>query len=300
MIATEAKFRSHPGKFRISVTQCRDPDCPCADLLFILSRLPFPGSQNDRQLKISFRIDPMTWQEVEPPNRCAEENAIVDEFLRDYPESEQEEGRKWGREKARIAQLIREYRIPEQDCKDGILLSFSRLLAHPKQDASSCATWMLPFKHDGVEYLIDDLYCTNPTCKCENAHLIFLRLAKAGDCGTCSAITHFQALVSFDGHVELTDVAVGPKKAAQRVLSAFWGKHGTAELERFKKRYAWSKQIGDRSGMGRRTIPLLVRPPVTEQGEAPATRVGRNEPCPCGSGKKFKRCCAAKQLATGR
>jgi hypothetical protein len=23
-----------------------------------------------------------------------------------------------------------------------------------------------------------------------------------------------------------------------------------------------------------------------------APRVGRNEPCPCGSGKKFKRCCA--------
>ena len=26
------------------------------------------------------------------------------------------------------------------------------------------------------------------------------------------------------------------------------------------------------------------------------TKVGRNEPCPCGSGKKYKRCCAQKQL----
>jgi hypothetical protein len=24
-------------------------------------------------------------------------------------------------------------------------------------------------------------------------------------------------------------------------------------------------------------------------------KAGRNEPCPCGSGKKFKKCCAAKQ-----
>ncbi|MBN2579118.1 MAG: SEC-C domain-containing protein [Pirellulales bacterium] len=23
-------------------------------------------------------------------------------------------------------------------------------------------------------------------------------------------------------------------------------------------------------------------------------RVGRNDPCPCGSGKKFKRCCGAR------
>src|ERR1051326_8177566 len=26
--------------------------------------------------------------------------------------------------------------------------------------------------------------------------------------------------------------------------------------------------------------------------------VGRNDPCPCGSGKKFKKCCAAKREAT--
>ena len=24
-------------------------------------------------------------------------------------------------------------------------------------------------------------------------------------------------------------------------------------------------------------------------------RVGRNDPCPCGSGKKYKKCCGAKQ-----
>ncbi|MDB4944110.1 MAG: hypothetical protein JWP97_3644 [Labilithrix sp.] len=35
-------------------------------------------------------------------------------------------------------------------------------------------------------------------------------------------------------------------------------------------------------------------------GPAPrgATRVGRNDPCPCGSGKKFKKCCADKGSAT--
>jgi len=26
-------------------------------------------------------------------------------------------------------------------------------------------------------------------------------------------------------------------------------------------------------------------------------RPGRNEPCPCGSGKKYKKCCLAKQAA---
>jgi hypothetical protein len=34
------------------------------------------------------------------------------------------------------------------------------------------------------------------------------------------------------------------------------------------------------------------------KGNAPA-KVGRNEPCPCGSGKKFKKCCGPGQDCTG-
>ena len=32
------------------------------------------------------------------------------------------------------------------------------------------------------------------------------------------------------------------------------------------------------------------RAPVRPQAEKAMPRVGRNEPCPCGSGKKFKQC----------
>ena len=32
-------------------------------------------------------------------------------------------------------------------------------------------------------------------------------------------------------------------------------------------------------------------PPTPKQMARRPPRVGRNEPCPCGSGKKFKRCC---------
>lgn len=34
-----------------------------------------------------------------------------------------------------------------------------------------------------------------------------------------------------------------------------------------------------------------------EKQEAKADKPSRNQPCPCGSGKKYKRCCAIKQLA---
>lgn len=37
---------------------------------------------------------------------------------------------------------------------------------------------------------------------------------------------------------------------------------------------------------------LTVQEPYVRGGE----KVGRNQPCPCGSGKKFKRCCAGKGI----
>jgi len=38
---------------------------------------------------------------------------------------------------------------------------------------------------------------------------------------------------------------------------------------------------------------LAIRGPRTPEPAAPqpAARIGRNDPCPCGSGRKFKRCC---------
>ena len=35
-------------------------------------------------------------------------------------------------------------------------------------------------------------------------------------------------------------------------------------------------------------LEILLNPPKTQKVER---KVGRNEPCPCGSGKKYKKCC---------
>ena len=41
--------------------------------------------------------------------------------------------------------------------------------------------------------------------------------------------------------------------------------------------------------------PMSLHPTTTQLRRTPVIRgigrVGRNEPCPCGSGKKFKKCC---------
>jgi tetratricopeptide (TPR) repeat protein len=43
-------------------------------------------------------------------------------------------------------------------------------------------------------------------------------------------------------------------------------------------------------------MPVVPMPPRSPSGASLGSKVGRNDPCPCGSGKKHKRCCAAHML----
>jgi uncharacterized protein YecA (UPF0149 family) len=36
---------------------------------------------------------------------------------------------------------------------------------------------------------------------------------------------------------------------------------------------------------------IMVLRPEIYQGKEHGSKVGRNDPCPCGSGKKYKKCC---------
>lgn len=51
-----------------------------------------------------------------------------------------------------------------------------------------------------------------------------------------------------------------------------------------------SKEIARLFGVPERSLKPA---PYVTPGQLRRMKVGRNEPCPCGSGKKFKKCCYA-------
>lgn len=67
-------------------------------------------------------------------------------------------------------------------------------------------------------------------------------------------------------------------------------------MKRFEDEYPEEAQMiaqicsnnADARAKGKRNKPILLNPPVPITVE---TKTGRNEPCPCGSGKKYKKCC---------
>jgi len=66
------------------------------------------------------------------------------------------------------------------------------------------------------------------------------------------------------------------------------------EIIRICDERGWQIVIGVEPGMPEdiSEVELLLNPPKPKQAEP---KVGRNDPCPCGSGKKFKKCCMNKQ-----
>jgi len=76
--------------------------------------------------------------------------------------------------------------------------------------------------------------------------------------------------------------------------------------ERFGKRQD-KKKLHDLSQRGRSTEDVEAEEDAIEQARkqreadpdkyklTKADTIGRNDPCPCGSGKKYKKCCGAKK-----
>lgn len=47
------------------------------------------------------------------------------------------------------------------------------------------------------------------------------------------------------------------------------------------------KSLPSQKSSDKKTLPKTTKEPIVSEG----AKVGRNDPCPCGSGKKYKKCC---------
>ncbi len=62
-----------------------------------------------------------------------------------------------------------------------------------------------------------------------------------------------------------------------------------AYIERLKRHYDLFKEVIEKQAQGKRSSSDSNRSEANR-----SKKVGRNDPCPCGSGKKYKKCCLGK------
>ena len=150
----------------------------------------------------------------------------------------------------------------------------------------------LNFTWNNEAWAVDEQYCVQPDCKCQETILSFLKLMDAN--GQIARVIRNCPALRYNYASQTTEtVARGPSgsPSLNGLLAAL--KHEHADLNaQLKVRHGIMQSLYARHYRERAKMRLQSQSP-----QSPATvsrSIGRNEPCPCGSGRKYKHCCLNK------
>ncbi len=122
---------------------------------------------------------------------------------------------------------------------------------------------------------VDEQYCVNPKCNCNDVHLTFVPFLK-NDTVADKKLKHICIILNLDDNKWKIENRGHAKISAHKIMTALFEHINPDEL--FKKHH--------------KTLRLLYIKFRNKQKKFQGT--GRNDPCPCGSGKKYKKCCLLK------
>jgi hypothetical protein len=294
------RFSSYPRPFAVYQTFCSNPNCRCNAAFLTFKEVTESGQGSKPAMSFSIRVDLRTWREVQPPHRPPQVTAWVQEFLERCPVARRAEYKAAYEEQRRVVQRKAQYTIAADEVRSGTLFSYCCLLTDESaiSDGGNAYTFQLQYR--GHEYLVEDQYCPNPDCDCQSVHVVFYETVTHHD-GAVHIYQRFSGQVTLAGELVVEKTTKCDLALAKAALGAWWQEH-RHELGMLKDRYGEVKEIGRRSLHGRPAGSFVSRPmpgPSAEElladdgADLPSatSKVGRNAACPCGSGKKYKKCC---------
>lgn len=157
---------------------------------------------------------------------------------------------------------------PQVLAGDGSMVGYHEILPYAKP---------IELRFNSETWWVDDQYCVNPKCSCQEAALSFFRSpsetipapVKPGGTVRYTYGTGQMEPVSDDGEAPSGQQLLNALERIQPDMNAY-----------LAKRHALLRRLY-RQALERKTV------------RSPMRKTGRNDPCPCGSGKKFKKCCEA-------
>jgi len=170
---------------------------------------------------------------------------------------------------------LQEYRIPPEDARSGRMVAYLDIVFGTENAMAERGVHYGNFDVDGKSYLTNVEYCPNPACDCRSVRAVFYEMEQSAEEDTRRLIWRLVIDWHFDGRIEEKKRDQISPGTANRLIAAWQERHGK-DIAGFEEEYEQVKAVGRRSLESR-----------------PRAKVGRNQPCPCGSGKKYKRCCGA-------
>ena len=131
-------------------------------------------------------------------------------------------------------------------------------------------------------YAFLEFYCGNPTCDCKSGKFDMVEVNLQGEVlGNCIAEICYAWDTPFTKDNPYLPDYTSQSKLALAALQQFTKslQNDIGQLEKIKSNYKMLKEY------------FVQNPHQIPTNFEKQYKVGRNDPCPCGSGKKYKKCC---------
>ncbi len=271
------KFNGFNSNILVHEAYCVNPGCNCADAILTFIELSEDGEpQNDWFL---IRLDMHTWKVTEKKvfNKKIKSDIMLKEFLENIDELKEKLLSHFVRAKEYGKKHYLDY-VSDSTVKmilDGNVMAYSEIFG-------SCDIDKFSFEFKETEkWFFDDQYCTNPKCLCNEAVLTFFKIddskkTQEPEFAVRMNINNFKYDVEFNkcGTTGISEVIKFLHDSRPEIFGIL--------KRRYNEVKSASSKIIKKFGSNEK------------KEESPNIKVGRNDPCPCGSGKKYKKCCLNK------
>ncbi len=187
----------------------------------------------------------------------------------------------------------------------GGMMPLDMLFADLAREEACTLRPVLDGSDETVEYVAREFYCTEPRCDCRRVILRFMDPQRKRVVASVD-YAFDPAKPPFEDEPQISLDPLNPQsEQSELVLRAFEGMVAAEpdHRERLLRHYRlWKSVVDDPHHHDHRKVRSVYhddpsfRPAFPGESFRRVTpKVGANEPCPCGSGRKYKKCCRASR-----
>lgn len=275
-------FSSHERPFLMFESHCQNPDCDCNETVLSFNEMDEMGTPIANPIQFDISLDHFTWQEKRKTKRPKKIQVLVDEFINDLSDELKSKFKDDYDNTKAEACAIANFEMPVEDVYDGELVSYADVFGDNGSIVSGGTGVSFIVEYDGMELFVDDQYCIDPMCECEEVILVFIKVNEETKIGQ----DIFTIRVPFKNEIEIDDDFIICTKEEIKKIYDHWLKSDSQVMDILETRYRTMKGVGQ--NLVERQTSKNLRKHTAGVGQK---KTGRNDPCPCGSGKKYKKCC---------
>lgn len=264
----KVRFENVKSDIIVSEYYCVNKGCTCTQVLFSFSEM----DDEEKVISdpfLSLRMDYKIWEVVEVDKK--DPLALETDFVKQFSEGINQDFKQRIVHHANTAQIYAEQKKQVLDAtfiREGATVGYVEIFG---------AEDKLRFELDHYEVLLDDAYCMDPKCMCDHVIINFMELKQMKEERRLGAIQYQLKKNKY----EVLDQNCGQAQF-DRLVDHFINVQQEL-IPILRNRYNMMKKEG------RRIIALEHE--TKQRVISTDYRIGRNDPCHCGSGRKFKKCC---------